>query len=66
MAGSTLVRANVTHNYGIKKFEDDLKPAVLAAGVHGKHVVFLLKDAQVRRDVNQGNAGKVSSRPMPM
>lgn len=49
MAGSTLVRVNVTHNYGVKKFEEDLKPALLAAGVHAKHVVFLLKDAQVRR-----------------
>lgn len=49
MAGSTLVRVNVTHNYGVKKFEEDLKPAVFAAGVHAKHVVFLLKDAQVRR-----------------
>lgn len=48
MAGSTLVRVNVTHNYGVKKFEEDLKPAVFAAGVHAKHVVFLLKDAQVR------------------
>lgn len=48
MAGSTLVRVNVTHNYGVKKFEEDLKPAVFGAGVHAKHVVFLLKDAQVR------------------
>lgn len=49
MAGSTLIRVNVTHNYGVKNFEEDLKPAVFGAGVHAKHVVFLLKDAQVRR-----------------
>lgn len=55
MAGSTLVRVNVTHNYGVKKFEGDLKPAVLAAGVHAKHVVFLLKDAQVRRQQSASN-----------
>lgn len=47
MAGATLVRANVTHNLGVQKFEEDLKKAVLAAGVDAKHVVFLLKDAQV-------------------
>lgn len=47
MAGATLVRVNVTHNFGVQKFEEDLKKAVLAAGVDAKHVVFLLKDAQV-------------------
>lgn len=47
MAGSTLVRVNVTHDYGIQKFEQDLKNAVLAAGIDTTHTVFLLKDAQV-------------------
>ncbi|CAM9781524.1 unnamed protein product [Ectocarpus sp. 12 AP-2014] len=46
MAGSTLVRVNVTHDYGIQKFEQDLKNAVLAAGIDTTHTVFLLKDAQ--------------------
>lgn len=49
MAGSTLVRVTVTHDYGVQKFEQDLKKAVLAAGIDAKHTVFLLKDAQVRR-----------------
>lgn len=49
MAGSTLFRVTVTHDYGVQKFEQDLKKAVLAAGIDGKHTVFLLKDAQVRR-----------------
>lgn len=48
MAGSTLVRVTVTHDYGVQKFEQDLKKAVLAAGIDAKHTVFLLKDAQVR------------------
>ncbi|CAM9197261.1 unnamed protein product [Discosporangium mesarthrocarpum] len=47
MAGATMVRVNFTHNYGIQKFEEDLKKAVLVAGVEGKHVVFLVKDAQI-------------------
>ncbi|CAM9286047.1 unnamed protein product [Ectocarpus sp. 6 AP-2014] len=47
MAGSTLVRVNVTHDYGIQKFEQDLKNAVLTAGIDTKHTVFLLKDAQI-------------------
>ncbi len=47
MAGSALVRVNVTHDYGVQKFEQDLKKAVLAAGIDSKHTVFLLKDAQV-------------------
>ena len=47
MAGSALVRVNVTHDYGVQKFEQDLKKAVLAAGIDAKHTVFLLKDAQV-------------------
>lgn len=49
MAGAVLVCVNMTHNYGVQKFEEDLKKAVLAAGVDAKHVVFLLKDAQVYR-----------------
>lgn len=48
MAGSALVRVNVTHDYGVQKFEQDLKKAVLTAGIDAKHTVFLLKDAQVR------------------
>lgn len=48
MAGSALVRVNVTHDYGVQKFEQDLKKAILTAGVDAKHAVFLLKDAQVR------------------
>lgn len=49
MAGSTLVRVTVTHDFGVQKFEQDLKKAVLEAGIDAKHTVFLLKDAQVRR-----------------
>lgn len=49
MAGSTLVRVTVTHDYGVQKFEQDLKKAVLAAGIDAKHTIFLLKDAQVHR-----------------
>ena len=48
MAGSPLVRVTVTHDYGVQKFEQDLKKAILAAGIDAKHTVFLLKDAQVR------------------
>lgn len=53
MAGSALVRVNVTHDYGVQKFEEDLKKAVLAAGIDAKHTVFLLKDAQVRDRPNR-------------
>eukprot|EP00903_Cladosiphon_okamuranus_P017642 g16249.t1 len=47
MAGSTLVRVTMTHDYGVHKFEQDLKKAVLGAGIDAKHTVFLLKDAQI-------------------
>lgn len=50
MAGLSLVRVRVTHNYGTKEFEEDMKRAALEAGVEAKHVVFLLKDAQVLKD----------------
>lgn len=53
MAGSSLVRVNVTHDYGVQKFEQDLKKAVLTAGIDAKHTVFLLKDAQVRHRWNR-------------
>ncbi|CAM9185724.1 unnamed protein product, partial [Choristocarpus tenellus] len=47
MAGATLARLNLKQNYGIQKFQEDLKKAVLAAGVDGKRVVFLVKDSQI-------------------
>lgn len=47
MAGAVLMRVFVTHGYGVQQFEEDLKKAVLAAGVEAKHVVLLLKDTQV-------------------
>lgn len=47
MASAVLARVCVTHNYGVQKFEGDLKKAVLAAGVEARHVVLLLKDTQV-------------------
>lgn len=53
MAGSSLVRVNVTHDYGVQKFEQDLRKAVLTAGIDAKHTVFLLKDAQVRHRWNK-------------
>lgn len=47
MAGLALVRVRVTPNYGTIEFEEDMKRAALEAGIEAKHVVFLLKDAQV-------------------
>ncbi|CAM9257732.1 unnamed protein product, partial [Hapterophycus canaliculatus] len=47
MAGAVLARVNVTHDYGVQKFEQDLKKAVLTAGIDAKHTVFLFKDAQI-------------------
>lgn len=47
MAGAGLIRVNMTQNNGVKGFEEDVKRAILTAGMDAKHVVFLIKDAQV-------------------
>lgn len=51
MARLALVRVRVTPNYGAKEFGEDIKRAALAAGTEAKHVVFLLKEAQVRDEL---------------
>lgn len=67
MAGAVLVRVCVTHDYGMLKFEEDLKRAVLVAGIEDKHVVFLLKDSQVGKTFSlRGSLEKVQQfQPLP-
>ncbi|KAI5612480.1 dynein heavy chain 12, axonemal isoform X1 [Silurus asotus] len=50
MAGMTFFQPEISKNYGMNEWRDDLKVLVKNAGVKGQKTVFLLTDAQIKEE----------------
>ncbi|KAI5095774.1 dynein heavy chain 12, axonemal isoform X1 [Silurus meridionalis] len=50
MAGMTLFQPEISKNYGINEWRDDLKVLLKKAGMKGQKTVFLLTDAQIKEE----------------
>ncbi|XP_034168074.2 LOW QUALITY PROTEIN: dynein axonemal heavy chain 12 [Pangasianodon hypophthalmus] len=50
MAGMTLFQPEISKNYGMNEWRDDLKLLLKNAGVKGQKTVFLLTDAQIKEE----------------
>ncbi|KAF4078180.1 hypothetical protein AMELA_G00196410 [Ameiurus melas] len=50
MAGMTLFQPEISKNYGMNEWRDDLKLLLKRAGVKGEKTVFLLTDAQIKEE----------------
>ncbi|XP_027026371.2 dynein axonemal heavy chain 12 [Tachysurus fulvidraco] len=50
IAGMTLFQPEISKNYGMNEWRDDLKLLMKNAGVKGQKTVFLLTDAQIKEE----------------
>ncbi|TSM04870.1 Dynein heavy chain 7, axonemal [Bagarius yarrelli] len=50
MAGMTLFQPEISKNYGMNEWRDDLKLLLKKAGMKGQKTVFLLTDAQIKEE----------------
>lgn len=50
MADYSLYQIEITRNYGVSEWRDDLKKLLLKAGVEAKPIVFLFADTQIKHE----------------
>ncbi|KAF5300238.1 hypothetical protein FQR65_LT09192 [Abscondita terminalis] len=50
LTGHTLFQPEITKNYGMNEWRDDLKKIVKEAGGQGKHTVFLFTEGQIKEE----------------
>lgn len=48
--GQNLFQPEITNNYGINDWRDDIKKIMKEAGGRGKHAVFLITEGQIKQE----------------